>query len=72
VSNGEGEMVPLCSETLERTLAPYQSWRLATTVGGKPLVRFRATGAAVAVQVLSPSALQVQLYKVESTIRFED
>jgi hypothetical protein len=71
VSNGEGEMIPLCSERLERVLAPYQSWRLVTTLKGNPLVRFRATGEAVAMQLLTPSALQVQMYKVESTIRFD-
>ena len=65
-------MTPLCSESLDRTLAPYQSWRLATSIDGKPLVRFRATGSAVAVQMLAPGAPQVRLYKVESTIRFDD
>jgi hypothetical protein len=56
VSNEKGEMVPLCSETLERTLAPYQSWRLTATINGKPLVQFHSTGSAVAMQLLTQSA----------------
>lgn len=72
VSDGNGAMMPLCSESLHRTLAPYQSWRLAAAVEGKPLVRFNATGPAVAMQMLAPAAPQVRLYKVESTIRFDE
>jgi hypothetical protein len=72
VSNGRGEMVPLCSEELDRTLAPYQSWRLPAAFEGKPLIRFTAQGSAIALQMLTPSAPQVQLYKVESTIRFDE
>ena len=72
VSDGNGGMRLLCSELLERTLAPYQSSRLAASIDGKPLVRFRARGPAVAMQMLTPSAPQVQLYKVESTIKFNE
>ena len=72
VSNGNGGMMLLCSESLERTLAPYQSSRLATSIEGKPLVRFRAQGTAVALQMVTLSAPQVRLYKVESTIRFNE
>ena len=71
VSDGNGGMTSVCSESLERTLAPYQSSRLPASVDGKPLVRFRATGSGVAMQMLAPSAPQVRLYTVESTIRFD-
>lgn len=72
ISNGSGAMVPLCSEFLDRTLGPFQSWRLAASIDGNPLVGFRATGTAVAMQMLAPSAPQVRLYKVQSTIRFDE
>lgn len=72
VSDGKGGMTPVCSEALERTLAPFQSSRLAASIEGKPLMRFHATGAAVALQMLAPAAPQVRLYKVESTIRFDE
>lgn len=71
VSNGKGEMTSLCSQTLESTLAAYQSCRLATSIDGKPLIRFRARGPAVAMQILTPSSLELQLFKVESTIHFD-
>lgn len=71
VSNGNGQMTMLCSQTLESTLAAYQSCHLATSVEGKPLVRFRAHGPSVAVQVLTQSSPRVQLYKVESRIHFD-
>ena len=65
-------MTPLCSESLGRTLGPFQSSRLPAAVDGKSLLRFDARGAAgVAMQMLAPSAAKVRLYKVESTIRFD-
>ena len=72
VSNGSGVMVPLCSQTLGRTLAPYQSSRLEVSVEGNPLTKFRAVGPAIAIQILAPSAPQVQMFKVESGIRFDE
>ncbi len=72
ISDGKGGMVPLCSETIDRTLGPFQSSRLAAAIDGNPLVQFRATGLVVAMQMLVPSAPQVRLYKVESTIRFDE
>ena len=72
VSNNHGSMIPLCSEEVERSLAPYQSWRLPTSSEGNPLVRFRATGTAVAMQLLKTAAPHVQLYKVQSTISFDE
>jgi hypothetical protein len=71
VSNGDGEMVPLCSESSDRTLAPYQSSRVPTTVDGNPLVQFHASGTAVAIQLLTPVESKVNLFQVESKITFE-
>lgn len=72
ISDGNGNMTPLCTEVLDRTLGPYQSSRLRASLDGKPLVQFRAEGSAVAMQMLAPTALHLQLYKVESTIRFDE
>ena len=72
VSDGTGRMTPLCSETVHRTLAPFQSSRVAATVDGNPLVRFHSEGLAVAMQMLASEAPQVRLYRVESTILFDD
>ena len=71
VSDGDGGMTLLCSESVERTLGPFQSSRLAAAIDGKPLIRFRAQGPAVAMQMLMLDAPKVQLYKVESTITFD-
>lgn len=72
VSDGNGAMVLLCDTSAERTLGPYQSWRLPTVAEGKPLLRFRAEGRSVAMQLLVPSAASKSktLFRVESTIRF--
>jgi len=72
VSNGKGQMTVLCSQTIERSLAPYQSWRIDTSFEERPLVKFRAAGSAVAMQLLRPSAMNVRLFRVESTIRFDE
>ena len=70
VSNGQGEMTPLCSTTEESTLAPYQSWRVMTAMDGKQLVRFSAAGPAVALQFFAPTEPKVNLFHVESRITF--
>ena len=72
ISDGNGRMTPFCTEVLNRALGPYESSRLPASLDRKPLVQFRAEGPAVAVQMLAPSALHLQLYKVESTIRFDE
>jgi hypothetical protein len=71
ISNDKGEMVPLCSESYDTALAPFHSTRLDLEREGRVLVRLRTAGDAVVLQMLKPAALQLNLFRVDSTIRFD-
>jgi hypothetical protein len=71
VSNDSGEMVPLCTDNQDAVLLPYHSTRVALVREGRVLIRLQTTGEAVVLQLLKPTNLRLNLFRVDSTIRFD-
>ena len=70
-SHANGEMVELCAETRENQIGPFASTRLEMLRNDRALIHLKTAGESIVLQLLKPDAQLRNLFRVDSTIRFD-
>jgi hypothetical protein len=70
VSNGQPQLVPLCSATFDFEIPPFGTRQVSVEKADSSWFSLRTTGEAVVLEMLRPLAPRVKLYRVDSTIQF--
>lgn len=70
VSNGQPELVPLCSDAMNIQVPPFGTRHIAVERGGNSWFGLRTSGDAIVLEMLRPLDEHVKLYRVDSTIQF--
>jgi hypothetical protein len=65
-----GELMPVCSETLDELVPPFASRQFPVARGGNSHFSLTTRGEAIVLQMLRPARTSVQMYRVDSTITF--
>jgi hypothetical protein len=69
-SNGQPQLVPLCSSTLELQIPPFGTRQVPVERGGNSWFSLRSAGEKLVLEMLRPLAPRVKLYRVDSSIQF--
>ena len=70
VSNGQPQLVPLCSDTFDFEIPPFGTRQVSVERGGNSWFSLRTMGEALVLEMLRPLAPRVKLYRVDSSIQF--
>lgn len=70
VSNGQPQLVPLCSATFDFEIPPFGTRQVSIEKADSSWFSLRTIGEAVVLEMLRPLAPRVKLYRVDSTIQF--
>lgn len=71
VSDGQPDLVPLCSSTVDLIIPPFATQRIPVGKDGNSWFSMKTSGVSIVLAMLRPVAPRVHLYRVDSTIQFE-